>query len=106
MSPGPTRATVAGSRYRDLQNLARRDGRPTDELFQLYVLEGFLDRLGGSSHRERFVLKGGVLLAAYGSRRPTRDIDFAGVHLDNDADDIAACLRGRGGCTARRRPCL
>ena len=92
MSPGPTRASVAGSRYRDLQNLARRRGRPTDRptLLQLYALEGFLDRLGRSSQRDRFVVKGGVLLAAYDSRRPTRDIDLAGIRIANDAADISA----------------
>jgi hypothetical protein len=43
-------------------------------LLQLYVLEGFLARLAASAMRERFILKGGVLLAAFGSRRPTRDV--------------------------------
>ena len=42
----PTRATTAGRVYLDLQNLARRQGRPTDELHQLYALEGFLDPTG------------------------------------------------------------
>ncbi|HEX9549246.1 MAG TPA: nucleotidyl transferase AbiEii/AbiGii toxin family protein, partial [Acidimicrobiales bacterium] len=88
MSPGPSRTTIAGRRYRDLQNLARRTGRPTDELHQLYALEGFLERLAHSPHGERFVLKGGVLLAAYDSRRPTRDIDLAGIRQANDADEI------------------
>jgi hypothetical protein len=50
--------------YLDLQNKARRDGRPNAELQQLYVLEGFLARLAASPDRDRFVLKGGVLLAA------------------------------------------
>jgi hypothetical protein len=34
----PTRATVDGRAYLDLQNLARRQRRPTDELHQLYAL--------------------------------------------------------------------
>ena len=41
----PTRATSAGRACLDLQNLARRRRRPTDELHQLYALEGFLSRL-------------------------------------------------------------
>ena len=61
----PTRATVEGRAYLDLQNLARRQQRPTDELQQLYALEGFLSRLSRSPHADRLVLKGGVLLAAY-----------------------------------------
>lgn len=84
MTDRPTRATVAGQRYLDLRRLARRTGRPTDELLQLYALEGFLDRLAQSAHATRFVLKGGVLLAAFDARRPTRDIDFATLEVAND----------------------
>jgi hypothetical protein len=47
------------------------------EYLRLYALEGFVLRLEYSSHRSQFVLKGGVLLAAYGLRRPTADIDGA-----------------------------
>ncbi len=83
-----TRGTPPGDAYLDLQNQARRTGRPTQELLQLYVLEGFLARLAASDLRERFVLKGGVLLAAFDSRRPTKDIDFAAVHLANDAATV------------------
>ncbi|MFI9581999.1 hypothetical protein ACIHCQ_09160 [Streptomyces sp. NPDC052236] len=64
MTPRPTRATEAGRTYLDLQNLARRSGRPTEELHQLYILECFLDRLVHSALADRFVLKGGVLLVA------------------------------------------
>jgi hypothetical protein len=73
-----TRGTPSGDAYLDLQNEARRTHRQTQELLQLYVLEGFLARLAASTIRERFVLKGGVLLAAFGSRRPTKDVDLAG----------------------------
>jgi len=73
--------------------MARRDGRPTDELLQLYAPEGFLARLAASPRRTQFVLKGGVLLAALGTRRPTRDIDFQAVDLSNDADSILAVVR-------------
>lgn len=88
MSPRPTRETVEGRAYLDLQNLARRSGRPTDELHQLFALEGFLDRRGRSGQAERLVLKGGVLLAAYDARRPTRDVDLSARALANDTDTI------------------
>jgi predicted nucleotidyltransferase component of viral defense system len=88
VSERPTRRTAGGRAYLDLQNLARRTSRPTDELHQLYALEGFLDRLTRSPYADRFVLKGGVLLAAFDSRRPTRDIDLAARHVDNDAEAI------------------
>ena len=81
----PTRDSVEGRAYLDLQNKARREGRPTDELLQLYALEGFLARLAASDHRRQFVVKGGVLLAAFGTRRPTRDIDFQATQMSNDA---------------------
>lgn len=88
MTQRPTRDTAAGRAYLDLQNLARRSGRPTDELHQLYALEGFLDRLTRSTHADRFVLKGGVLLAAFDSRRPTRDIDLSASAIANDANEV------------------
>ena len=84
----PTRATVAGRAYLDLRNKARGDRRPVDELFQLYALEAFLARLAGSHYADQLVLKGGVLLAAFGERRPTRDVDLQGEALDNDIDNI------------------
>lgn len=89
----PTRATVAGRAYLDLQNLARRQHRPTDELHQLYALEGFLARLVTSAHAEKLVLKGGVLLAGYDTRRPTRDIDVLARAVASDRDDILGLVR-------------
>jgi hypothetical protein len=78
-----TNGTQAGRRYLDLQRVAKRTGRPTDELIQLYALECFLDRLVRSEFADKFVLKGGVLLAALDARRPTRDIDLAARAIDN-----------------------
>lgn len=53
-----------------------RDGRPTDEIVVLFILERFLYRLSLSVHRARLVLKGGTLPAAFDERRPTRDVDL------------------------------
>jgi len=49
-SPKPSRATTAGAVYLSLRAKAKREGRPTDELIHLYVIEGFLARLAGSQH--------------------------------------------------------
>ena len=84
MKPKPTHADVAGARYLALQRLARAQRRTTAELLQLYVLEGFLRRLVRSTHSERFVLKGGVLMAAFDLRRATRDVDLLALRTDND----------------------
>lgn len=88
-----TRGTPATDAYLDLQNQARRTGRPTDELLRLYILEGFLARLAASTVRDRLVLKGGVLLAVFGIRRPTRDVDLAALRLSNDTDRMRDLVR-------------
>jgi hypothetical protein len=77
----------------DLQRKARQSGRPTDELIQLYALECFLDRLTQSAFARNLVLKGGVLLAAFDARRPTRDIDLAASSLRNTEAEILAVVR-------------
>lgn len=88
-----SRATPGGEQYLALQRQARREGRPLDELGTLYALEGFLARLAESPERDSFVLKGGVLLAAYETRRPTRDADLLALALDNDRDVVEAKVR-------------
>jgi nucleotidyltransferase AbiEii toxin of type IV toxin-antitoxin system len=75
MTP-PSRATADEQICLDLRKRALSEGRPVDELLQFYVLECFLDRLAATSLAEHFVLKEGVLLAAFGERRPPRDITF------------------------------
>lgn len=88
----PTRATVEGRAFLDLRARANADGRPVDEYLTLYALEGFLERLSRSRHRDRFVLKGGVLLAAFDERRPTRDVDLAGLQLDNAIETVTEAI--------------
>ena len=92
MTPKATHADIAGSRYLALQRLARAQKRATAEFLQLYVLEGFLRRLTRSRHDERFVLKGGLLLAAFDLRRATRDVDLLALRTDNDPDVVARLI--------------
>lgn len=91
--PVPTRDTPEGRIYNDLRNLARRHGREPVEYFTLYALEGFLARLAVSEHAEDFVLKGGVLMAAFAARRPTRDIDLAASGFANDVSEVERRMR-------------
>ena len=88
----PSRDTTAGRVYLDLRAKARTEGRGTDELLVLYILERFLYRLSISEHRDRFVLKGGMLLAAFDERRPTRDVDLLGLAITNDTESVAAVM--------------
>lgn len=89
----PSRDSTAGRIYLDLQARARRDDRPTDELITLYVLERFLYRVSQSAYRDQLVLKGGMLLAAFDERRPTRDVDLLAQAISNDAEAVAAVVR-------------
>jgi hypothetical protein len=89
----PTRQDSSGRAFLDLQNLAKRQGRDTGELLTIYALEGFLARLAASPRTGDFVLKGGVLLAAYDARRPTRDVDLLATALSNDLTIALAAVR-------------
>jgi len=84
----PTRETQEGRIYLLLRALARKQKRTTAEILQLYALERFVARLAASPDRERFVLKGGLLMAAFGERRPTRDVDLLALGVDNDLELI------------------
>ena len=88
MTPIPTRDTPAGRAYNDLRNLARRQHRDVAEYLTLYALEGLLARLAVSSQAGDYVLKGGVLMAAFADRRPTRDIDLSATGFPHD---VAEC---------------
>lgn len=89
----PPRDTTSGRVYLDLRARARAEGRPTEELLVLYVLARFLYRLSVSPHRDRLILKGGMLLAALDQRRPTRDVDLLATAVANDLDTVAAVVR-------------
>ncbi|GAA4632157.1 nucleotidyl transferase AbiEii/AbiGii toxin family protein [Actinoallomurus vinaceus] len=97
MAPNPRRDTPAGRAYNDLRNKARREGRPTDELLSLFVLERFLYRLSRSDVSDRFALKGGMLLSAYHARRTTRDADLSGIGISVAEDDVVAVMAGVAG---------
>jgi predicted nucleotidyltransferase component of viral defense system len=64
-----------------LQNIARERGQPFELLLTRYVLERLLYRLSTTKHRERFVLKGAMLMTTWFDDpfRPTRDLDLLGM---------------------------
>lgn len=85
--------------YKRLQSMARSVGAktgvqpPTEEYLVRHALESFLDRLNRTTHAQDFVLKGGILLAAYGARRPTRDVDAEAVDTALTVEHLAAVVR-------------
>lgn len=75
--------------------LAKERNRPFDLLLTRFTLERFLYRLSLSRHRDRFILKGAILLLASALEdplRPTRDLDLLGFG-DPAPDRIIAVIR-------------
>ena len=72
---------VAHSVRDRLLSIARRDGIDFNLILSRYVVERFLYRLSRSKYRDRFVLKGAMLFAAWTGKphRPTRDLDLLGL---------------------------
>ena len=85
---------VAASVKDRLLNIARKEGHPFDVLLVRFALERLLYRLSVSDYRERFVLKGGMLVTAWidDNNRVTRDADFLG-HGDADPGKLIADFR-------------
>lgn len=73
-----------------LFNLAGHQQLSYQMLIIRYAHERLLYRLSRSAFRERFYLKGGVLLYAFDrdNARPTVDIDFTGNRIRNDKTQI------------------
>jgi len=72
------KANLGASVSTRLLNQARKTGADYQTLLTSYCLERFLYRLGASDLRERFVLKGAMLLRLWADQpyRATRDLDL------------------------------
>ncbi len=85
---------MAASVHARLAEIARRTGRPFQELLQYYAMERFLYRLSKSPHAARFVLKGALMLRVWDApmARPTKDIDLLG-RLENSLESLSTLVR-------------
>ncbi len=85
---------IGASVRQRLLNLAHARRQPMELLLTRYALERLLHRLSLSPHRERFVLKGAMLLATWFDEphRATRDVDLLGVG-DAAEDALLATFR-------------
>lgn len=74
------RRTSADSIRQRLLDIACAEGRIHQVVLVRYALERLLYRLSISAHRNRFALKGGMLVTQWidGGNRETRDADFLG----------------------------
>jgi Nucleotidyl transferase AbiEii toxin, Type IV TA system len=81
----------AASIKHQLLTLAREKGRAYDVVLVRYALERILYRLSISHHRDKFILKGGMLVTIWleDSNRETRDADFLGFG-DANQDNLKA----------------
>jgi predicted nucleotidyltransferase component of viral defense system len=79
---------IAASVKDRLLALAKAQGRVFDEVLVRYALERLLYRLSVSEYRERFILKGGLLVTIWigDDNRVTRDADFLGF---GDGDEVS-----------------
>src|SRR6476660_9952605 len=71
-------SNIGASIQARLRNLAKEKEQPFELLLVRYTLERLLYRLSTSAHRDRFVLKGAMLLTTWfdDPHRPTRDLDL------------------------------
>jgi hypothetical protein len=80
--------------FREVQSFARREARGnTQAVLEQFVHERFLARLAKSPFVDRFVLKGGMLLAVLDLRRATRDADVMVRGIAMDANELIAVIR-------------
>ena len=83
---------IAASVRQRLLNLARQERQVFDVVLVAFGLERLVYRLSVSDYRDRFVLKGGMLVTLWtaDTGRFTRDIDFLAFGSDEEADLKAA----------------
>lgn len=77
-----------------LLTLAREKGQAFDLVLTRYATERLLYRLSTTPHRDRFVLKGAMLMTTWfdDPHRPTRDLDFLG-YGDSAPEPMLAVFR-------------
>lgn len=78
-----------------LKHVSAVSGKDFNKLLRQYIQERFLYRLSKSAYSKNLILKGALLFIAYNiSRsRPTRDIDFLGEKISNNAKDIKNIIK-------------
>jgi hypothetical protein len=77
-----------------LLNEAKASGDSYDQVLQYFAIERFLYRLSKTQWGERLIVKGAIMLRAWGTPlgRPTRDIDFLGK-IDNSPEAVERAVR-------------
>lgn len=78
-----------------LKKISVNSGKDFNKVLRQYIQERFLYRLSKSVYSENLILKGALLFLAYdiSRSRPTRDIDFLGEKISNEAKDIKSIMK-------------
>lgn len=77
-----------------IKALAKEKETTFAELWRNLILERFLTRLAQSPYKEKFILKGGTLLAKYiHIGRETQDLDFFIQKLSNTEQSLKTVLK-------------
>lgn len=77
-----------------LLNEAKASGGSYDQVLQYFAIERFLYRLAQTQWADRLIVKGAIMLRAWGTPlgRPTRDIDFLG-NIDKSPEAVERIVR-------------
>ena len=81
---------MAASVKARLLNIAKKEKINFNQVLLLYFQERLLYRLSVSTYKEKFYLKGGLLILSLTDfkTRPTKDMDFLASGISNDVDYI------------------
>ena len=78
-----------------IRNLARKKDMSAQVVLQNYMFERFLERLSKSAYKDKFILKGGMLIAALVGidNRATMDMDATIKNYPIDSDSITKAIK-------------
>src|SRR5271166_4228421 len=92
--PKPPIKNMGASVRSRLLNISKQRRQPFQLVLTYYVLERLLYRLSQTKYRDRFILKGAMLLTKWfeDPLRPTKDLDFLAVG-DNDQEQMVSAFK-------------
>ena len=77
-----------------IRNLAKKEGIHAQEVLQIFMFERIIERLSASPYKDRFILKGGLLISAIlgVAERTTMDMDTTVKGLPMDEQNIRKAI--------------
>ena len=79
-----------------IRNLSKKKSADAQILMRNYMMERFLERISLSKYRDKFILKGGMLVAAMVGldARSTMDLDATVKEINVNVNDVADLIAG------------